>query len=137
MKILQSRRSLAVVVGMKKTNDHAEPTKNRKLNVIIKKSQMHGFLWRARMKLSKQQWITFILCCTRDSNANPMYYGIFWGRVLSTVPSRWTLYTGQYLAQCTVKRDECQWDLPASLFNSTSNHFTFTPWSVWAKSTGQ
>ena len=30
-KILQSRRSLAVVVGMKKTNDHVEPTKSRTL----------------------------------------------------------------------------------------------------------
>ena len=28
-KILQSRRSLAVVVGMKKTNDNVEPTKSR------------------------------------------------------------------------------------------------------------
>ena len=27
IEILQSRRSLAVVVGMKKTNDHADPTK--------------------------------------------------------------------------------------------------------------
>ena len=26
-KILRSQRSLAVVAGMKKTNDHAEPTK--------------------------------------------------------------------------------------------------------------
>jgi len=27
LKILRSRRSLNVVAGMKKTNDHAEPTK--------------------------------------------------------------------------------------------------------------
>ena len=27
-KILRSRRSLAVVAGMKKTNDHAEPSKS-------------------------------------------------------------------------------------------------------------
>ena len=30
-KILRSRRSLAVVVGMKKTNNHAEPTKVERL----------------------------------------------------------------------------------------------------------
>jgi len=29
--ILRSRRSLAIVAGMKKTNDHAEPTKRRTL----------------------------------------------------------------------------------------------------------
>ena len=30
--VMRSRRSLAVVVGMKKPNDHAEPTKRRTLN---------------------------------------------------------------------------------------------------------
>ena len=33
IEILRSRRSLAVVAGMKKTNNHTEPTKKRYLHV--------------------------------------------------------------------------------------------------------
>mgnify|MGYP000738901847 CR=1 FL=1 len=35
IKILRSRRSLAVVAGMKKPNDHAEPIKVERLKQII------------------------------------------------------------------------------------------------------
>ena len=35
IEILPSRRSLAVVAGMKKPNDHAEPTKVKRQNLII------------------------------------------------------------------------------------------------------
>ena len=34
MKILRSRRSLALVAGMKKSNDQAEPTKSRTLKQL-------------------------------------------------------------------------------------------------------
>ena len=39
IEILRSRRSLAVVAGMKKTNDHAEPTKDERLKKISLKRQ--------------------------------------------------------------------------------------------------
>ena len=41
MKILLSRRSLAVVAGMKKLNDHAEPTKVEPQKNKFKKIRIH------------------------------------------------------------------------------------------------
>ena len=43
MEILQSRRSLAVVAGMKKPNDHAEPTKVERLKNKTKKNPEYYF----------------------------------------------------------------------------------------------
>jgi len=48
-KILQSQRSLAVVAGMKKPNDHAEPTK-----VERKKNKM--FMYVSFMFLLRASW---------------------------------------------------------------------------------
>ena len=40
IEIRRSRRSLAVVAGMKKPNDYAEPTKNAKKNNKVKNIQV-------------------------------------------------------------------------------------------------
>ena len=42
-KILQSRRSSAVVAGMKKPNDHAEPTKVERYYFFIEIPTLHYF----------------------------------------------------------------------------------------------
>ena len=43
MEILRSRRSLAIVAGMKKTNDHAEATQSNAKKELISLICMNGY----------------------------------------------------------------------------------------------
>ena len=59
-KILQSRRSLAVVAGLKKPNEHAEPTKSR----TLKKKKKNPI--RSHLAFLKVSLLNIVTCRTRS-----------------------------------------------------------------------
>ena len=62
-KILRSRRSLAVVAGMKKTKDHAEPTKSRTLK-------------KTKANTAGQDEYSFFSSCSVVNKHNARYFYI-------------------------------------------------------------